>query len=126
MAHGARRTSKLFFAIAAMIAATAHAQQVVATVPTTPQPIAVAVNPSTNRIYVANSEPNGIVTVIDGATDTISAVQVGMNPDGIAVNPVTNKIYVANADSDSVTVIDGATNAPTNNVAPWCWSRFMP
>jgi YVTN family beta-propeller protein len=95
------------------IAPTAHAQQVVATVPTTPEPIAVAVNPTTNKIYVANTENTGVVTVIDGATNTTSAVQVGMNPDGIAVNPVTNKIYVANANDSTVTVIDGATSATT-------------
>ncbi len=29
----------------------------------------------------------------------------------MAVNPVTNKIYVVNNYSDSVTVIDGATNS---------------
>ena len=38
-------------------------------------PQAIAVNPVTNKIYVANS--GGTVTVIDGATDTISSVRAG-------------------------------------------------
>jgi YVTN family beta-propeller protein len=40
-------------------------------------------------------------------------VAVGALPYALAVNPVTNKIYVADQGSDSVTVIDGATNGTT-------------
>ena len=53
------------------------------------------------------------MTVIDGATNTTTAVAAGDFPDAVAVNPVTNKIYVANQSSNDVTVIDGATNATT-------------
>ncbi len=73
------------------------------------QPNAVAVNPVTNKIYVANYE-SGNVTVIDGRTNETSTVAAGTNPDAVAVNPVTNKIYVANYGSGNVTVIDGETN----------------
>jgi len=78
-------------------------------------PSAVTVNPATNKIYVLNQEQigNGTVTVIDGVTDTVSAtVPVQFLPNAIAVNPVTNKVYVANSISNTVTVIDGATNIP--------------
>jgi YVTN family beta-propeller protein len=78
-------------------------------------PFAVAVNPVTNKIYVANFYGDN-VTVIDGATNETQTVAAGTNPRAVAVNPVTNKIYVANYGSDSVTVIDGATNA-TQTVA---------
>ena len=70
----------------------------------------VAVNPMTNRIYVANGSSNN-VTVIDGATNSPTTVSAGTTPLAVAVNPVTNKIYVANRDSNTVTVIDGATNS---------------
>jgi RHS repeat-associated protein len=71
----------------------------------------LAVNPSTNRIYVTNNSSDN-VSVIDGATNTVVAtVPVGDAPVGVAVNPSTNRIYVANYDDDTVTVIDGATNA---------------
>jgi YVTN family beta-propeller protein len=72
-------------------------------------PAAVAVNPVTNKIYVAIQSKNS-VTVIDGATNTIAAANAGALPFAIAVNPVTNKVYVANANSNNVTVIDGASN----------------
>ncbi len=104
--------------------ALAQAQAVVATVPVGMNPVAVALNPTTNKIYVANcvfsSEgmwPNGTVTVIDGVTNATTDVQAGVCPSAVAVNPVTNKIYVANSGRDiqpaSITVIDGATNTTT-------------
>ena len=50
---------------------------VVATVPVGTWPDGVAVNPTTNRIYVANCDSNN-VSVIDGATNTVVAtVPVG-------------------------------------------------
>jgi YVTN family beta-propeller protein len=84
----------------------------------------VAVNPLTNKIYVAN-DGDSSVTVIDGATNATTriTVAVGSNPRAIAVNPVTNKIYVAcykwYSTDGSVTVIDGATNMSTSTVDAW-------
>ncbi|WP_144941335.1 fibronectin type III domain-containing protein [Paenibacillus sp. 32O-W] len=74
--------------------------------------IAAAVNPMTNRIYVVHDSAPSFVTVIDGNDDTIvTTVPVGGSPSAIAVNPITNQIYVANNQSNSVTVIDGASNS---------------
>ena len=83
----------------------------------------MAVNPVTNKIYVANYGSNN-VTVIDGATNATTTVAAGTSPYAVAVNPVTNKIYVANHGSANVTVIDGATNGTTTVAAgtipmPW-------
>ncbi len=72
-------------------------------------PFAAAVNPLTNKVYVANQN-SANVTVIDGATNSTTTVGVGNNPVSVAVNPVSNKIYVANQNDNTVTVIDGATN----------------
>ena len=58
-------------------------------------PHAVAVNPVTNQIYVANNSSNN-VTVIDGATNNTTTVAVGTDTYAVAVNPTTNQIYVAN------------------------------
>ena len=56
---------------------------------------AVAVNPATNKIYVANKGSNN-VTVIDGATNSSPRWRWQRRPISSAViNPVTNKIYVA-------------------------------
>ncbi len=86
------------------------AQSVLTTVRVGSQPIGVAVNPSTNRIYVANNGSSN-VSVIDGTTNiVITTIPVGSQPIGVAVNPSTNRIYVANSSSSNVSVIDGTTN----------------
>ncbi len=89
----------------------------------------MAVNPVTNKIYVAKPGSN-TVTVIDGATNGTTTVNVGAGPRAVAVNPVTNKIYVANwSQQCNVTVIDGATNATvtvsagTQRPTPWPSTR---
>jgi YVTN family beta-propeller protein len=76
-------------------------------------PISIAINPTTNKIYVVSYNANGVVTEIDGDTNAATAIPVGSYPYGIDVNTVTNKIYVTNGMSNSVTVIDGATRATT-------------
>ena len=78
-----------------------------ATVTLGASPQSVAVNPMTNQIYVASL--NGNLTVIDGASN--AAATVAVNGAAIVANPLTNKIYVANTSSNTVAVIDGATNA---------------
>ena len=57
------------------------------------------------------------VSVIDGATNTVTAtIVVGSSPYSVSVNPTTNKIYVANPGSNNVSVIDGATNTVTATI----------
>jgi YVTN family beta-propeller protein len=74
-------------------------------------PCAVALNPATNLIYVANHEDDS-VTVLDGTQSKVLAtVKVGEKPQGIAIDAKTNRIYVANVHGDTVSVIDGAHNA---------------
>lgn len=74
-------------------------------------PVALAINQTTNRIYVANNG-GGSVSVIDGTNDVVVAtLNVGALPYVLGVNPVTNKIFVSNTFSDKITSIDGATNA---------------
>jgi YVTN family beta-propeller protein len=72
-------------------------------------PYAMAVNPVTNKIYVASFWGNS-VTVIDGATNDTITVPAGVTPYAVGVNPASNKIYVVNRNSDNVTIINGATN----------------
>jgi YVTN family beta-propeller protein len=103
---------------------------VTATVAVGSAPDPPVVNSVTNKIYVANScgnDPscntgNGTVTVIDGATNNPTSVNVGVYPFALDVNSATNKIYVANNCGDdpncgstaTVTVIDGTTLATTD------------
>ena len=77
-----------------------------ATIPAGTNPFAVAVNPVTNKIYIANSGSDD-VTVIDGTDNSTATVAAGTYPCAVAVNPVTNRVYVANRGGNNVTVIDG-------------------
>ena len=96
----------LILAVALLAAGPAGAQTVTATVAAVSAPVVVAVNPVTNKIYVANGD-SGNVTVIDGASNAVDAtVAAGTGPRTVAVNPVTNKVYVANKNTDTVTVIE--------------------
>jgi len=110
------------------------AQTVIDTIPVGTNPVAIAVNEVTNRIHVTNCVPSpvlsygtpGIVTVIDGRTNSTTELIVGVCPSALAISPVTNTIYVVNfgkpfvgcggvfhacGNWGSVTVIDGATNS---------------
>jgi RHS repeat-associated protein len=71
----------------------------------------IAVNPVTNKVYVADYF-NG-VTVVDGTTNSSIGIATSTGTKSVAVNPVANKIYVTNNASNTVTVIDGATNSTT-------------
>jgi hypothetical protein len=65
----------------------AHGQTVTATIGAGTVPWAVAVNPVTNQIYVANKESNNVVTVIDGATKLAmrsSELPALCNPDSMS------------------------------------------
>ena len=92
--------------------------------PSAISPVAVAVNPVTNKTYVANEgdypgSNYGNVTVIDGATNSVTTLtdSKALAPVGVAVNQTADKIYVADANDSAmtgnggVTVIDGATNS---------------
>ena len=79
-------------------------------------PFGVAVNPSTNKIYVCNSNSNS-VSVINGSGNFVeSTINVGNNPRYLAVNSNTNKIYVANRLSNNTSIIDGSTNSVISTI----------
>ena len=91
------------------------------TIPGGKNPFAIALNPVTNLIYVANEAngSNATVDVIDGSNDTLvgSPIRLGNSPPtALAVNPVTNKIYVTNG--NVLSIIDGASNTSTTAALP--------
>ncbi len=102
----------VFLVLATIAALPAQAQSVSATILTGANPFGIAINSTTNKIYVISNNTVGKVTVIDGASNAITAaVTAGANPSAVALNSVTDMVYVANSSSNDVTVIDGATNA---------------
>ena len=70
-------------------------------------PCAVAVNPTSNAIIVANYA-DGTVTILDGGTGSVTAtIPVGEHPQALAVDALRNLVYVANTFSNTVTIING-------------------
>jgi len=96
---------------------------VTATIPIKPaefaqyaSPFAVAVDPAAGTVYVTNDNSGsaGTVSVIDVATNAVTAtIYVGEVPEGVAVDPAAGTVYVTNWDSGVVSVIDMATNTVT-------------
>src|SRR5579859_7296269 len=104
-------------ALAPMPAAAAPAhQQVVATVPVCFHPIGVAVNPATDRIYVA-CFGDGTFQAISGRTNkVIASHRLGSSLWAVAVNPSTGLVYVTNQAQRQVLVINGQTNQVTAKI----------
>jgi YVTN family beta-propeller protein len=102
----------------------ASSDAVTATI-TVPQALQLDVNAATNRIYIADANPNeGEVTVIDGNTNqVVTNIDIsGSNfTSFVAVDPVHNLVYATDANNtgDSngvVAVISGATNAVATTI----------
>jgi YVTN family beta-propeller protein len=79
-------------------------------------PIGIAVNPSTNKVYVVNEYSN-TVSVIDTDTDTVkSTINLGNFPYGIDINPLNNRIYITNRGSNTVSVLDGSVDTKLDDI----------
>jgi uncharacterized repeat protein (TIGR01451 family) len=73
----------------------------------------VAVNPDTNRVYVASPQLDSVFAVDPtGDGSVIATIPVGRHPLGLAVVTTTNKIYAANFNSWDVTAIQGSDHTP--------------
>ena len=111
--------------IATLVPIAAHAAtwtyEVASTVAVGAIPGGIAINATTNTVYVAN-RGDDTVSVIDGITGSlISAIGVGNAPGAVAVNPSTNTVYVTHEGADTVSVIDGATGAVVSTLAVGAW-----
>lgn len=93
-----------------------YAQSVIATIPATDgtegNPMTIAVNPLTSRVYIAGSN----VEVVDQKSNKIiTTIPVGSGQlQGIAVDPVLNRAYVID-NGDGLFAIDLNTNTVVGN-----------
>ena len=71
--------------------------------------VGLAVDPTSNRVYVSNAD--GVLTVIDGATNATSTVLIPGGASVVSVNPVTGMSYTF---ADAVTAVPG-TGTPQAN-----------
>ncbi len=83
-------------------------------------PAAMALNPATHAVFVANTGASGSVVVIDGVHDqiatTISSLPVGAT--SISVAPQTNVALVAFNAGNALSVIDAANNYAVTTTMP--------
>lgn len=95
------------------------ASQTIPTQPAGAAPFALAFSPTTSRLYVmlaAGASVNRvqIYQATAAGLALLTTVQVGQGgPDGgggLVVNPAINRIYATNSASNTVSVLDGATN----------------
>ena len=81
-----------------------------------PSPAGVAVNPKTDRVYVASSGFPGGLFVFDGSTNTqIARITFDSSSQAVATNFRLNRAY-ATVDSNELAVVDGAANQVVTNV----------
>ncbi|MEO8680480.1 MAG: kelch repeat-containing protein, partial [Vicinamibacterales bacterium] len=69
----------------------------------------VAVNPATNKIYIASNAASGGVFVLDGASHALSQIAGSVGAATIVVNPASNLVFagqLVSPNSGSIEVID--------------------
>src|SRR3989304_8156878 len=81
-------------------------------------PVYVAIDETTNTLYVINQGSND-VTVIDGDTNSvITTIPVGTSPSGAEfVGGSVNRLYVLNQGSSDISVIDPTTNTVIQTIS---------
>ena len=91
---------------------------VTATIPVGTDPIAAAVDDSTDSVYVANHGSDS-VSVIDGTSNSVTAtVDTGSNssPYAIALDASSNTVFVAESPKNRIQIIDGATDTRAGKI----------
>jgi len=94
-------------------------QKLLTTIPVGGQPGYLAVNITTNMIYVPNQTLNTVTVVNGNSNQVVANIPVGTLPYAAAVDPATNLVYVTlptSSQAPSVAVIDGATNTITATI----------
>ena len=84
------------------------ANTVIDTIPTgfDSDPLSVAVNKFSKRVYVVNLSSDTIALINTDTNLIIDTIPVGSEPNDIAVNISKNRAYVVNRNSDTVSVIE--------------------
>jgi YVTN family beta-propeller protein len=106
------RRNKVYAADSAgdrVIVVSCATNQVVATVPTGANPIALCHNSTDDKMYAADRGGHD-VTVIDCGTDTvIKTILFGESPTVLCYNPASNRVFCET--DDSLVVIDGTSDS---------------
>jgi YVTN family beta-propeller protein len=114
-------SAAIAFGLAApLLAAPASAQpatsglRIITNIPLGISATEVAVDPSTDVIYVTGGHT---IAVVNGSTDKlVTKIHAGVKLADIAVDPATDKIYVTDSQSPNIFVISGKTNTVTATI----------
>ncbi len=107
------------------------ADNTVSTITLSGSPGGVAINSAGSRLYVSDHSTPGHVWIINAAApyDVIETVTVGAHPYGMSMNSNDTRVYVANVNSDTVSVIDTASNSVVDTVnvgdGPYALGKFI-
>jgi YVTN family beta-propeller protein len=86
-----------------------------------PMPGEAVANSSGSKVLIdpkTGIASSGTVSVVDlAARKEIRQIEVGLHPSGMALNSSGSRLFVANANSDSVSVIDTATDAVLETIS---------
>lgn len=88
---------------------------IVATIPVGNGSWAVAVNPTTKRLYVVNRDSNSVSVIDTSVNHVVNSITAPTRVWDVAVNPTTNRIYITGA--SGLYVIDGETNQRIGELA---------
>jgi YVTN family beta-propeller protein len=109
--------ASIFLTSLGMLAHNAFADSVTATISVGTNPSVVAINPTTNRIYVGNSG-EGTISVIDGTSNTV-LTKIAVSSTAMDINKNTNIIYSISTYSSSISVINGSTNQVVASISTY-------
>ncbi len=95
-------------------------------------PNAIAINSENNKIYVANTQSDTVSVISIKANKILTnftnidnlnrlgleipGIKVGNRPTSVGVNQFTDNVYVTNRQSNTVSVIDGKTDAVVHTI----------
>ena len=95
---------------------TAQAQTAGTRIPVGTNPTQIAINPVTNKIYVANAGSDNVTVINAGTNAVITTVPVNDDPRWIGINVETNRIYVSHLTAANTAIIDGTTDTVTGTL----------
>jgi YVTN family beta-propeller protein len=73
-------------------------------------PLAVALDSQSNKLYVSSERDSSLSVYPEGPSPKISSIAVGSHPDALLLTADDKYLYVANGDSDSISIVDTATD----------------
>lgn len=70
----------------------------------------IAVNPSTNKVYLLDNEKNKLHVFDPLQNRIISNISIMNDASDIVLNPKTNRIYISNIDGSRIAIMNGSEN----------------